>query len=56
MMGSFFLRSQTTQRDAKVEARMCGTLRFQARHVTSSAGCDSEPGVIGVAGLFRSQM
>jgi len=42
MIGSFFLRSQTTQRAVNVEARICCTCRFQLTQATSSGGYNSQ--------------
>ena len=39
MIGSFFLKSQTTQLPACDDARMCCTCRFHAIQATSCAGC-----------------
>jgi len=41
MIGSFFLKSQTTQLPACDDARMCCTCRFHAIHATSCAGCST---------------
>ena len=42
IIGSFFLKSQTMQRLAKVLAKMCWTCEFHATDVTSSAGWKRE--------------
>lgn len=43
IIGSFFLKSQTTHLAAKVLAIMCCTCKFQATDKTSSKGCVFEP-------------
>lgn len=56
MMGSFFLRSQTTHLLENVLAKMCWTCLFQATHRTSSNGWLLIPGVMGVPSLLTSQI
>ena len=54
IMGSFFLKSQTTHLLKKVLARMCCTSLFHATHLTSSNGWLLVPGVIRVPSLLIS--
>ena len=56
MIGSFFLRSQTTHLAVNVDAKICCTCRFQDTQATSSGGCDFCPGVIGASGFVISQI
>jgi hypothetical protein len=56
MMGSFFRKSHTTQREENVVANICWTCLFQAIDRTSSAGRLLAPGDIGDEGLFISQI
>ena len=42
IIGSFLRKSQTTQRDANVEPKICWTCLFHATQANSSGGCGND--------------
>lgn len=57
MIGSFFLKSHTTQRpQGEAEAKMCCTCLFHATQLMLSGGKVLLPGVRGLLGFVKSQI